>query len=130
MKFRLDSLTTSITEATGRYMAACYPDLPPLVWHLDDGGALTGQSETDNRAEVDVWAEALSLTAERHQTPGAHQVSGNVDDVWILVWAVVDRDVWERSDDEEVIEDGHVVLESGESIPLREDYAGGHEVRS
>lgn len=96
MKFRLAELKTAITNATSRYVNDCHPTLPPLVWHLD-GSVLTGQSEVDSRAEVDVWASALALVVVP-SGPGSLRYSGEADGTEIVVWAVTDREVWEAGD--------------------------------
>lgn len=96
MRFELARLQTAISLTTSEYVNACHRHLPPLIWHLD-GRVLTGQSETDSRTEVDAWASALGLVTTTSD-PGSLRVSGEVDGVGIVVWAITDREVWEAGD--------------------------------
>jgi hypothetical protein len=96
------ALYAALAAATTATVNAQFPDLPPLAWTTECGGAqLVGHAtaehhEPDVRAVLAAWADRLDLTEHPQLGPGTTEHEGRFGIYRVQVWGVTDRDEFDR----------------------------------
>jgi hypothetical protein len=105
----LAALDRTLTEVMDQ------PDLPALQWTSDTiatqltagtlqealeqihlvGHATADYDESDVPAVLALWAEHLDLAPDQSASPGSLEYQGTFEGHPIVVWGVIDRDLWE-----------------------------------